>query len=129
MSKESIGWCGSPAGHGSSRRRGPVAGNAKVGRSHTSIAVFIELCQCDNLAPVTVPDDPSMETLLDLDGQVLVVDPDGGHWVRFVVTRVPVSAEKPHGLDYSLTSAPTSDDYGLRIPRCCRPTRGFLENG
>jgi len=103
MSKESIGWCGSPAGHGSSRRRGPVAGNAKVGRSHTSIAVFIELCQCDNLAPVTVPDDPSMETLLDLDGQVLVVDPDGGHWVRFVVTRVPVSAEKPHGLDYSLT--------------------------
>ena len=27
----------------------------------------------------------------------------GGHWVRFVVTRVPMSAEKPHGLDYSLT--------------------------
>jgi len=27
----------------------------------------------------------------------------GGHWVRFVVTRVPASAEKPHGLDYSLT--------------------------
>jgi hypothetical protein len=41
--------------------------------------------------------------LLDLDGQVLVVDPAGGHWVRFVVTRVPVSAEKPHGVDYSLT--------------------------
>jgi hypothetical protein len=41
--------------------------------------------------------------LLDLDGQVLVVDPEGGHWVRFVVTRVPVSPEKPHGLDYSLT--------------------------
>src|SRR5207302_7245681 len=40
---------------------------------------------------------------LDLDGQTLVVDPDGGHWVRFVVTRVPASAEKPHGLDYSLT--------------------------
>ena len=37
------------------------------------------------------------------DGQVLVVDPEGGHWVRFVVTRVPVSPEKPHGLDYSLT--------------------------
>jgi predicted transcriptional regulator len=31
------------------------------------------------------------------------VDPEGGHWVRFVVTRVPVSPEKPHGLDYSLT--------------------------
>ena len=41
--------------------------------------------------------------LLDLDGQVLVVDPDGKHWVRFVVTRVVVSPEKPHGLDYSLT--------------------------
>jgi hypothetical protein len=41
--------------------------------------------------------------LLELDGQVFVVDPEGGHWVRFVVTQVPVSAEKPHGLDYSLT--------------------------
>ncbi len=47
--------------------------------------------------------DPTLDVLLDLDGQVLVVDPAGGHWVRFVVTRVPVSAEKPHGLDYSLT--------------------------
>jgi hypothetical protein len=34
---------------------------------------------------------------------VLVVDPKGGHWVRFTVTRVPVSRAKPHGLDYSLT--------------------------
>jgi len=47
--------------------------------------------------------DPSLDTLLDLHGQVLVVDPEGGHWVKFVVTRVPVSPEKPHGLDYSLT--------------------------
>jgi hypothetical protein len=47
--------------------------------------------------------DPSLDVLLDLDGQVLVVDPDGGHWVRFVVTRVTASPEKPHGLDYSLT--------------------------
>jgi hypothetical protein len=31
--------------------------------------------------------------LLDLDGQVLVVDPAGGHWVRFVVTRVPLLAD------------------------------------
>jgi hypothetical protein len=36
-------------------------------------------------------------------GQVLVVDPEGGHWGRFVVKRVPVSPEKPHGIDYSLT--------------------------
>jgi hypothetical protein len=41
--------------------------------------------------------------LLELDGQVLMVDLEGGHWVRFVVTRVPVSPEKPHGIDYSLT--------------------------
>jgi hypothetical protein len=31
------------------------------------------------------------------------VDPAGGHWVRFVVTQVPHTAEKPHGLDYSLS--------------------------
>ena len=47
--------------------------------------------------------DPTLDTLLDLDGQVLVVDPEGHHWVRFKVTRVPASPEKPHGLDYSLT--------------------------
>lgn len=49
------------------------------------------------------PRDPTLDVLLDLDGQVLVVDPKGSHWVRFVVTRVPMSPEKPHGLDYSLT--------------------------
>jgi predicted transcriptional regulator len=47
--------------------------------------------------------DQTLDVLFDLDGQVLVVDPEGGHWVRFVVTRVPVSHEKPHGMDYSLT--------------------------
>jgi hypothetical protein len=52
---------------------------------------------------VTQAPDPSLEQLLDLDGQVLVVDPENRHWVRFVVTRVPVTPEKPHGLDYSLT--------------------------
>jgi len=47
--------------------------------------------------------DPSLYALLDLHGQVLVVDPEGGHWVKFIVTRISVSPEKPHGLDYSLT--------------------------
>jgi Family of unknown function (DUF6516) len=47
--------------------------------------------------------DPAFDVLLDLDGQVLVVDPEGHHWVRFTVTRVPACPEKPHGLDYSLT--------------------------
>ena len=52
---------------------------------------------------MTAPRDPTLDVLLDLDGQVLVVDPEGGYWVRFVVTQVPVSPEKPHGIDYSLT--------------------------
>ncbi|MDQ2774489.1 MAG: DUF6516 family protein [Acidobacteriota bacterium] len=47
--------------------------------------------------------DPSLDTLLDLDGQILVIDPETRHWVRFVVRRVPASESKPHGLDYSLT--------------------------
>jgi Family of unknown function (DUF6516) len=47
--------------------------------------------------------DPGLASLLDLDGQVLVVDPAGGHWVKFQVRRVPVSPAKPHGLDYALT--------------------------
>ena len=52
-----------------------------------------------------------MDTLLDLDGQVLVLDPQTRHWVRFVVTRIPPSEEKPHGLDYSLTlHGPDSGD-------------------
>jgi hypothetical protein len=33
--------------------------------------------------------DPTLDVLLDLDGQVFVVDPQGNHWVRFVVTQVP----------------------------------------
>lgn len=49
------------------------------------------------------PRDRSLDALLDLDGQVLVIDPVGNHWVRFVARRVPVTAEKPHGLDYALT--------------------------
>ncbi len=52
---------------------------------------------------MTEPRDPTLDVLLDLHGQVLVVDSEGGHWVKFVATRVPVSPEKPHGVDYSLT--------------------------
>lgn len=46
--------------------------------------------------------DPSLDTLLDLHGQVMVID-EAGYWVKFVVNRVPASDAKPHGLDYSLT--------------------------
>jgi len=44
--------------------------------------------------------DPSLDTLLDLDGQVLVVDSrKPGIGVRFVVRRVTPTEAKPHGLD------------------------------
>lgn len=47
--------------------------------------------------------DDGLDALLDLDGLVLVVDPDGGHWVKIVATPVPPSGSRPHGLNYSLT--------------------------
>lgn len=47
--------------------------------------------------------DRSLDTLLDLAGQVLVVDPAGNYWVKFRVKKVEPSPERPHGLDYSLT--------------------------
>lgn len=56
--------------------------------------------------------DPSLDTLLDLHGQVLVVDPAGRYWVKFIVRRVPVSKERPHGLDYSFT---LHDAEGARL--------------
>ena len=46
--------------------------------------------------------DRSLDALLDLDGQTLVVD-DEGHMVRFVVRRTDVTEARPHGLSYSLT--------------------------
>ena len=49
------------------------------------------------------PRDPCLDTLLDLDGQIMVVDPEGRHWVRFKVKRVDPTPDRPHGLDYSLT--------------------------
>jgi len=32
--------------------------------------------------------DPSLDTLLDLDGLLLVIDPETRHWVQFMVRRV-----------------------------------------
>jgi len=52
---------------------------------------------------MTTPErDPGLDTLLDLHGQTLFVD-DIGHWVKFVVVRTEATAERPHGLRYSLT--------------------------
>ena len=58
----------------------------------------------DNLVTMSWQDrDPGAEVLLDLDGQVFVVDAKGGYWVRFSVNRVASTPERPHGLKYSLT--------------------------
>ena len=46
--------------------------------------------------------DRSLDALLELDGTTYVIT-DAGHWVKFVVTRVQPTTDKPHGLDYSLT--------------------------
>ena len=52
---------------------------------------------------MTTPDrDPGLDTLLDLHGQTLFVD-EVGHWVKFVVVRTDATAERRHGLSYSLT--------------------------
>ena len=47
--------------------------------------------------------DPGADVLLDLDGQVFVVDAKGQYWVRFSVNRVASTPERPNGLNYSLT--------------------------
>lgn len=56
--------------------------------------------------------DLTLDTLLYLDGESFVVEADGACWVKFVVKRVPVTPEKPHGLDYSLT---LHDSTGKRL--------------
>lgn len=47
--------------------------------------------------------DASLENLLLLDGETFFVDEDGKYVVKFIVKRVPVTKERPHGLSYSLT--------------------------
>jgi hypothetical protein len=47
--------------------------------------------------------DPTLDTLLALDGQVFFVDDKARFWVKFEVKRVEPSEERPHGLRYSLT--------------------------
>lgn len=39
--------------------------------------------------------DPGLDDLLELDGVLLVIDPVGNHWVKFVVKRVEPSNERP----------------------------------
>jgi hypothetical protein len=58
----------------------------------------------DNLVRMRWRDrDPTAEVLLDLDGQVFVVNAKARYWVRFSVSRVDSTPERPHGLKYSMT--------------------------
>jgi hypothetical protein len=56
--------------------------------------------------------DKTLDTLLDLDGQILVLDEKGEYWVKFEVRRVTVTPERPHGLDYSFTLLRSSPHNG-----------------
>lgn len=56
--------------------------------------------------------DVSLDALLLLDGESFIVDPEDGCWTRFTVKRVATTAERPHGLRYSLT---LHDGYGERL--------------
>jgi hypothetical protein len=46
-------------------------------------------------------EDASLETLLDLDGEVFPMD--NGYWVKFEARRVEKTKQIPHGIKYSLT--------------------------
>jgi hypothetical protein len=47
--------------------------------------------------------EPASENLLALDGYVFFIDEAGEYRVKFEVQKVDVSAERPHGIKYSIT--------------------------
>lgn len=48
-------------------------------------------------------DDKTLEFLLDLDSQIMVINNDLGIWVKFEVKRVVATKDRPHGVRYSLS--------------------------
>ena len=50
---------------------------------------------------MTAEKDCSLDTLLDLDGEIFPMD--NGFWVKFEVKPIPPSKNAPHGIKYSLT--------------------------
>ena len=46
-------------------------------------------------------EDASLDTLLDLDGEVFPMD--NGYWTKFKASRVAPTPQIPHGIRYSLT--------------------------
>jgi hypothetical protein len=71
----------------------------------------------------------TLENLLDLDGDIYVIDEAVGYWVKFVVKSVPPSPERPHGIEYSLTMHDSSNrrlvgfDNAHLLPRAKRSQR------
>ena len=47
--------------------------------------------------------DPGLDALLLLDDETFFADAAGRYFVKFVVKQVEPTAERPHGLSYSLT--------------------------
>ena len=55
-------------------------------------------------------EDASLQTLLDLDGEVFPMD--NGYWTKFEACRVTPTKQVPHGIKYSLT---LHDRHNTRI--------------
>ena len=47
--------------------------------------------------------DHSLDTLLEFDGVVMFVSDKHSYWVKFQAKRITPTADKPRGIDYSLT--------------------------
>lgn len=60
------------------------------------------LSPSDNIRRVSRKTDYDLENLLALDGDTYVIH-EAGFWVKFEVKRVRPTAERPHGIQYSLT--------------------------
>lgn len=51
--------------------------------------------------PKQIQNDPGLETLLDLDGNIFPMD--NGYWTKFEARMVEPNEHIPHGIKYSLT--------------------------
>ena len=71
-----------------------------------------------------VPVDHSLDALLGLAGELFVIDPTGGHWVKFEVKRVDVTRDRPHRLRYSLTLHDANNERLVGFDRAHPVTTG-----
>ena len=65
--------------------------------------------------------DHSLELLLDLDG--LHFAQEGGYWIKYEVSGVEKTAERPHGIKYSLTLHDTKGERIFGIDNAHRPKK------